>query len=276
MMRNGFVEYYPTPVPGKTAVTLVAHGLNLTPRAMLPLVAWLNEQGSDVYLVKLSGHHKDGVHIKEVTSSVWQQEMLDGYNMAKKTSLGASVPLYFIGYSLGALLGQSMVARSMKTAPFDKQILIAPAIAIRRRSYLLKLLFFLGKKMSLPSYTPKGFRVNESLPLSIYEILFSEERSLVQSRFCQLNMPTLIIIDPKDELISYKKLVRHISRYDLTNYRLLVLDHQLNGRSKPYHHLVIDEQTMGIKNWKMVTSELQRFLFQTRKVSIPSEKSILV
>lgn len=246
---------------------MVAHGLNVQPIAMLPFIKWLNSHGSDVYLVQLSGHHKNSVHIKAVTASVWQKEMLAVYSIASKASLEHAAPLYFLGYSLGALLGQSMIAFSKEITHFDKQVLIAPATAIRQRSYLVKLLFLLSKKRMLPSYTPKRYRFNEALPLSIYGILFAEEKKLWKVRFDGLNIPTVIIIDPKDELISYKKLIRSIKSFRLTNYSVIVLNDDLKGRNGKYHHLVIDEQTMGTANWKMATQQIAAFLFESSEIS---------
>jgi esterase/lipase len=256
------IEYYPTSLPKKSAITVVAHGLNVIPVAMLPLINWLTGLGSDAYLIKLSGHHEKAAHIKDVTSSVWQKEMLSGYKVAKEAAFDNSVPLFFLGYSLGALLGQSMIALSQQGALFDKQILIAPATAIRRRSYLVKLLFLFGKGIRLPSYTPKGYRVNESLPLGIYQIMFAEEKKVLKAKFNGLNFPTIILIDPKDELISYKKLIKFIIRFRLTNYRIIVLDDKLKGRKEKYHHLILNEQTMGKANWEMATQKMEKFFFK--------------
>ncbi len=100
------LEYHPTSLPPK-AVTLVAHGLNMKPAGMLAITQWFNEQGSDVYLVKLSGHHEDSIHIKDITSTLWEEEMLHAYTIAKEASIKSGVPLFFVGYSLGALLGQA-------------------------------------------------------------------------------------------------------------------------------------------------------------------------
>src|SRR3954467_13476217 len=105
------LEYHPTPLP-KKSVTLVAHGLNMKPMGMLAITQWLNEQGSDVYLVKLSGHHEHSVHIKDITSTQWEEEMTDVYSIAKDRSIKNGVPLFFVGYSLGALLGQAIMLSS--------------------------------------------------------------------------------------------------------------------------------------------------------------------
>lgn len=254
-------RYYPTALPSIKAVTLVAHGLNVQPRAMEPLIHWLAALGSVVYLVQLSGHYEKGLSIQEVTSSTWQQEMMEGYTIAQQAAQAHKIPLYFLGYSLGALLGQSMIALSKEGNCFNKQILFAPAIAIRTRSYLIKLLFFLEERTTLPSYTPADYRANERLPLSIYQLLFAEEKKLIEAKFQGLNIPTLIIIDPRDELISYKKLQLFIKKFRLTNYKVVVLNDNRKDRDKSYHHLIINEKTMGAVNWRRTAIAMQQFLF---------------
>lgn len=255
------LSYHSTSLTKKAAVTMVVHGLNVKPEAMLPLINWLVGEGSDVYLVKLSGHHENGRNIKEVTSAIWHQEMLSGYEVAKTASLNYSVPLFFLGYSLGALLGQSMLALYGPETSFDKQVLLAPATAIRRQSYLVRLLFLLGKRTMIRSYTPTVYRVNKSLPLHIYQVLFAEEKKVWEKGFSSLNIPTLILIDPKDELISYKKLEKFIQRFALTNYQVVKLDDRLKDRNTSYHHLLLSEQSMGTKNWQLATEKMRQFLF---------------
>jgi esterase/lipase len=254
------IQYYPTAVK-KVAVTLVVHGLNVKPVAMEPLINWLNTMGSDVYLVKLSGHYQESVGIEEVTTSIWQEEMVGGYEAAQKSALLQGLPLYFLGYSLGALLGQNMLSLDREGVPFDKQVLLAPATAIRPRSYLVKLLFFLDKRKLLPSFTPEGYRANKALPLRVYEILFTEEERFKKRCSNHLNIPTLVILDPKDELISYSKLVQQIKQYQLTNYQVLLLTDGNQNKKGGYHHLILDEETMGPSNWERATKAMSHHLF---------------
>lgn len=254
--------YYPAALPATLAVTLVVHGLNVKPAAMEPLITWLTHQGSAVYLVQLSGHYESGTPIKEVTPALWQEEMSAGYHKAKQATADNGVPLYFLGYSLGALLGQTMIILQQESACFDRQVLLAPATAIRTRSYLLRLLFFLGKQWMLPSFTPEAYRANKALPLHIYQCLFAEEKKLLKGMCSQLDIPTLIILDPKDELISYQKLQRLIKQYKLTQSKVLALHHHLEGRAGRYHHLILNEETMGATNWQLATNAMQQFLFQ--------------
>jgi len=257
------IMYYPSLVKPKVAVTLVVHGLNVKPSAMEPLVNWLSNQGSAIYLVPLSGHHEKGRSIKEVTATIWEAEMLAGYEQAKKSAVVNGLPLYFLGYSLGALLGQSMIVLNQQGGSFDKQVLLAPAMAIRSRSYLLKFLFLFGKHRMLPSFAPQTYRANNALPLALYQILFSEVKKVVQSEAQKLNIPTLIVIDPKDELISYTKLVQYVKRFQLTRYQIITLNDNLKSRRTQYHHLILDEESMGTTNWQLATKAIQAFLFNT-------------
>jgi len=256
------IKHYPSLLVQKTAVALVAHGLNLKPSAMLPLINWLVSRGADVYLVHLSGHDAGGTAMQDVKTSTWQQEMLTGYQLAKKASINLSLPLYFLGYSLGALLGQSIMALPATSASFDRQVLFAPATALRKRAYLLKVLFLFGKRLKLPSYAPGNYRVHHSLPLHVYRILFSEQKQVAASGFRNLDIPTLIFLDTRDELISYKRLFRQIKRFALRHYRVVLLTGKLKDRKSQYHHLIIDEQSLGEENWGLVSKEMEAFLFE--------------
>lgn len=237
------------------------HGLNVRPSAMLDLVDWLNKKGSDAYLVKLSGHHANSVPLHEIRADAWQTEMINAHRLAKKTASDNNVPLFFLGYSLGGLLGPAMISGREGNYTFDKQLLFAPAIGFRIRSHFVKFSFFLNQDYKLPSFTPKEYRANHKLPIRFYKMMFREERLLKKNKFNHVNIPTLVFIDPADELISHRKLEKLFKKFRLTNFRFIPLDKDLTGREMKLHHLIINERTMGEKNWKLVTSEMARFLF---------------
>ncbi len=254
------VDHYPAAERTK-AITMVIHGLNLKPAAMLAFIHWLNRRGSAVYLVKLSGHFEHSLPISKVTSATWKEEVLAGYAVARLASIRHAVPLYFLGYSLGALLGQTMMTLSNGGISFEKQVLIAPAIALRRRCNLLKLLFFLPGIQQLPSYSPKEYKANASLPLLVYKILFAHLHALHRSGFRASNIPTLVFIDPKDELISIRKLQSCVTAFQLTQHTIILLGSDRQGRKGTFHHQILDEATMGPENWALVTGAMDTFLF---------------
>lgn len=256
MFENG-LQYWPTRLPQKRAVTLVIPGLNVRSEAMLPLVALVNSKGSDVYLLCLPGHGRND-DVNTVTAQVWQESVVAAYRVAREAANRLFVPLYFLGYSLGALLGQSVFLPGGAPARFDKQVLLAPATAIRRRCYLLKGLLFLGFPARLPSFTPRAYRVRPFLPLNFYRILFAEEQKLGCAG--PLNQPTLVFIDPADELVSHRKLKKQIQRFRLSRYKVVVLNR--NVRKATYHHLILDEATLGKEAWENLKKEMVAFLFE--------------
>lgn len=246
------LEYYPTAHPVR-AVTLVVPGLNVIPSAMQALVEWLNDTGSHVFLVKLSGHHADSVSIMDVTRSIWETDMLNGYEAARRLAEEQAVPLYFLGYSLGALLGQSLLLMPGRDIRFDRQVLFAPATAIRKRNYLLKLLFG-WDSLTLPSYAPERYKANKRLPIRIYKIMFEMETELWKAG--SVSVPTLVFLDPRDELISYKK----VRRYFGMGAVIVPLSSRMRGRYGGYHHLIINASTMGETNWALVVEKMRSFL----------------
>jgi hypothetical protein len=113
----------------------------------------------------------------------------------------------------------------------------------------------------LPSYTSQKDRANNSRPLNIYKLLFMNEKKILKADFYNLNISTIIFIDPKDELISFKKLIRFVKRFRLTNYKIIVLDNKLPDRVTESHHLPLNKKNMGKKNRQMFTEEMSAFLF---------------
>ena len=96
-------------------------------------------------------------------------------------------------------------------------------------------------------------------------VLFKEEARFQQHCSHYLNMPTLVIIDPKDELISYPKLVQQVRQFQLTNYQILTLNADLRDRVGGYHHLILDRETMGASNWETATNAIAQHLFNSDK-----------
>ena len=225
---------------------------------MLPLIQWLNGRGSEVYLLQLAGHRPGSADPAQVTAELWRQEIKTVYGLARAAAESEGLPLYFLGYSLGALLAQSVLALPAEAPPFERQVLLAPALSLRRRTGLLRWLCGFQLNLLLPSFTPVTYRANKSLPLSIYRILFAEVDRLQNKNLQQLNVPTLVIMDAKDELVSSRGLRRLIEKQGLNKYRLLLLA----GRRQRFRHLILDRETMGAENWAKATAAMEVFLFE--------------
>lgn len=242
------------------AVTLVTHGLNMRPAGMLSLVEWLCAQGSAVILVGLAGHVEEGPGFGELGRGDWERDMKEGYEMAKGMAEGRL--LYFLGYSLGALLGEAMSRLGGDGFRFDRKLWLAPATAIRPRSYFLKWMYAISDRVRLPSMAPRRFRVRAWLPVGVYRIMFELESSLGGLSAGSGGAPVLVLIDPRDELISLSKLRKAAMQRTDGNVRIVTLNSAMRGRYGGYHHLIIDESTMGAANWGLACREMRAFLFE--------------
>jgi alpha-beta hydrolase superfamily lysophospholipase len=99
-------------------VALVVHGLNLKPEKMGAIIATLNQDGIDVLNLSLRGHgdnypsqgrknHDEQrlASFREVNYELWSDEMYRAYRQVRERGELKNVPLFFVGYSLGGLLG---------------------------------------------------------------------------------------------------------------------------------------------------------------------------
>ncbi|MFA5819308.1 MAG: hypothetical protein WC854_08525 [Bacteroidales bacterium] len=86
------------------------------------------------------------------------------------------------------------------------------------------------------------------------------KKSIENINYKHLNIPTIIIIDPKDETISLRGLKKLKDKYDLYNWKIHILDSQFVGKTYKYHHLIVDEISMGTENWVSSCNMIRNFL----------------
>ncbi|MGD2089774.1 MAG: alpha/beta hydrolase [Candidatus Aminicenantes bacterium] len=244
--------------PGK-AVTIAVPGLNMKPGAFLELVNFLTQQGSDVILVHLTGHGNDSQNLGEITRQAWWSDLLEAHQYAGTLIRNNPTPLYFIGFSLGSLVNLDALSHYPGIVHYDKMALLAPANALRRRSHLIKFFFLLGRKFGIPSRQPKKYRCWDKTPVQAYKVLFEMKKAIENQNYLNLNIPTLVFIDENDELISLGNLKKIINKYQLTHWDVCTLDSQYVGENTGYHHLIVDENTMGTGNWHRFQSGIKAF-----------------
>ena len=251
------IKYLPSRRSPKKAVTVVVHGLNNHPFIMIKLAGFLTEYGSDVVLVILSGHHNDYEKLESLSTKDLINDIKKAYQFAQRlVDRKIGVKLYFVGFSLGGLINLVFLSQS-KEVFYHKMLLFAPANALRRRGSLIKLAFFLNDKFQIPSFGLRGYKAYNKIPLNIYKVMAGLVQKLESSKYQNTNQQTLVIIDPKDELVSLKKLKGLIEKYQLDQWEIYKLN---SSYILKYHHLIIDKQTMGKRNWNHLTVKMLRFL----------------
>ena len=255
------VEWIKSIHPGKIkGVALVIHGLNLQPDKMESIIALLTHSCIDVLNMSLRGHGKNYAQMANVESSkarmetfktvsyeLWIKETYRAYGLAGNRSREKQVPLFLIGFSLGGLMGADLFA-SYPDVYFNRMILLAPALHIYSINYLAKLLSPFPR-LVIPSFFMKSYCSNRGTPAAGYYALFEAIEHLKKNMAPKLNVPTLIFIDTRDELVSYRKLKRIIKNGGLHQWRLHLVKKNTTGAKEKMHHLIIDESSIGKDAW---------------------------
>lgn len=236
------------------------HGLNLDPRKMDALSRALADSGIEAYRPVLSGH---GIgSFAEVTPALWLSETLRAYQVAAERSAALDVPLFFVGYSLGGLLGEVLLSEGQPWpgVHFKRVVLLAPAIALRPVTNLVKLLFPLGRAFSLPSADNPAYRAHPGTPMAAYEALFALLHRLHAEASGRANLPTLLFARRNDELVSFRGLEALMKAKHLTNWSLVAVP-DATPAGYP-HHLIIDEASLGAHEWRRMQTQLRSFLLR--------------
>lgn len=239
------------------AVAVIAHGLNFKPEKMDDWTQVLADHGAIAMRFSLAGHNGDILHMKEVDGQIWRTQFDQGLNQARAVAHQHQVPLVFIGYSLGGLLGVDWVLRQkMGERVFDKMFLLAPAIATPWYSQIAKkILATLTPDLILPTPSPKQIRAQEGSSVSAYQALFSIKESVEKSDYKNVNIPTMVILDKHDELIPFDEIKNIIKTHHLSLWNLQEVDNDFAKMNFGYRHLIADKESMGPELWPVISNK---------------------
>jgi dienelactone hydrolase len=249
-----------------SAVAVLVHGLNLLPDAMDDIAEALSLSGIDVLSVSLSGHadelDEQGrlVQFGEADFSVWQNDVRNAVLEASAYAADAGVPLYMVGFSLGGLLSADYQLHfsANDAVAIDRMVLFAPAISLRWSSYLLYPLQAFPEVV-LPSAAPDGYRANDFAPVSAYLALYEGIGRFNDSVDASLNIPVLLFMHPRDELVSDNRIRDFIDRHDLTRWQYVSVD-KSEGAANVLNHLIIGPDSLGVAAWLKVREQMLSFL----------------
>jgi hypothetical protein len=267
------LKEYPAKTTKAHSVVLVIHGLNNRPEALEPLIAPLQENGSHVFLLKLTGHEDSSdaskAAFKRVEASDFRKDWSEAALSAQKKAKEWGVPLSSLCYSLGgALQIESLLKSNLdpSLAEFSRNILISPALAIRSRSKWVKVFSFLGPGFILPGFSPKEWRVHAGASNSAYRALFEIEDSAWGEAKTPLNRkaiekPTLIFMDPEDELLDFEKTKEWVTSHGLqSHWKLEETRIGPDSCDAAIHHLNPREGTVGTTQFGKMIAQILEFL----------------
>jgi alpha-beta hydrolase superfamily lysophospholipase len=252
-------------------VAVVVHGLNLKPERMQSVIADLNSAGIDVLNVSLRGHGRNFAWngsipldearletFRNVSYRLWLDEVRGAYLKARQLAAERKVPLFFVGYSLGGLLGCNLLLTDPHVA-YDRLILFAPALSMTVESYLLKPLMPFPN-LVIDSLAPVSYRSNDGTPMAAYRAVFDAVADFEKNSGSRLNMPTVVFVDEKDEFISTAGLQDAVARRNLDRWRIHKVQKGPDGSEKLSHHMLIDEAGVGKETWRQMTAVMKQYV----------------
>ena len=244
-------------------VALVIHGLNGRPGKMESIIKQLTKAGIDCLNLSLRGHGTNYSDLKDAESDkarmdtfktvsypLWRSEAYDAYQLVKKTCNLYGVPMFFVGFSMGGLLGVDLFT-SNSNVRFDKMVLFAPALKMRQRNYFLKI-FSAFPKLVIPSMTHRSYLANSGTPMAAYNALFDMHQHFDNHPDPKINVPTVVFIDKHDELISFSGLQNMVRDQKLDQWEIHSVEKDKTATKIKMHHLIIDEASVGEKTWQKI------------------------
>jgi esterase/lipase len=214
--------------------------------------------------VTLTGHDGSIETMQNITEADWLSDAYSQYSEAKIAAEQADLPLYLLGFSLGALVFETLMNDKTYRAPpvqFRKAVLFSPAVALKARARAVLMLQPFTKDTSIiNSVSPEEYRAQRGASMGTYKIVFNMEEKLCAAAFSENNIDTIVFIDKNDEMLSVNTLRNRIKQYKLTNWRVLEISNDGAVIQPPYHHLLIDNRCVSDATWRYITDAIIGFL----------------
>ena len=251
----------------KQSCAYVLHGLNTNPTRMEDLAELLRKKNFQTTLGTLSGHSKTASQNEIISAARWQSEFIEQWTKATTPCQSKQDQRLFVGYSLGALTAMN-IFDSQTSIPFPTNlILLSPALSFRPVVALIRGIAWLPFG-SLPSLNHPDYRARNMTPLKSYSALFKLHagwRNFAWSRTASI--PTLVVLSENDELVDSQGIAKELAERKLEHWKILWL-HNDDAPLRPrYHHLMIDQKSMGARAWKMLEESLANALNQSAQES---------
>jgi alpha-beta hydrolase superfamily lysophospholipase len=246
---------------------------------MEPIIKMLTDSGIDALNLSLRGHGQNYDHhahsdpararlaaFKSVSYQLWMDEVCSAYAAARNRSDKKNVPLFLIGYSLGGLLGADLLITD-PGVQFDKMVLFAPAVKMHLRNYLIRALSPFPR-LTIPSFALASYQssdgtpmAGDGTPMAGYNALFDSLNNVAGNIGPKINVPTLVFIDPEDEIVSYSRQKQMVQDNNLDQWQFYIV--QKGGTEEPakIHHLIIDAPSTGESVWRKMMEAMVNHLY---------------
>lgn len=235
---------------------IIIHGLNNNREGFFPLSNALNLLGYETEILCLPGHGEDREECQDA------KQAMRSFDLRMKKVI--QNPYSVIAFSQGALYLQLWLESNPSPLP-RAQILLSPALFIRHLHLLNKLMSALPSFMFFMSQTPKKLRRYNFLYIWEYRNLFQKAKQYETSKI-QMKVPSLILIDPKDEVVDAQRLEEELAkRNSVVNFEYFERAY-LKGRRPGKHHILFNPEYFTPNDWKSFVTKIDEFFKKTSSV----------
>ena len=88
--------------------------------------------------------------------------------------------------------------------------------------------------------------------MAAYNALFEAIKHFEKNLDPKINVPTVVFIDEKDELISFSGLKKMIANQKLDQWKIHPVKKDKTATEIEMHHIIIDKASVGTQMWKEI------------------------
>lgn len=236
----------------------VLHGLNTQPERMKALKEVVARHSESTSMGILSGHSAIPQPNEDISARQWQREFLNQWQDAISGCGGAEDERIFVGYSLGALVALSLLDGQPPVTPPTHMVLIAPALKLRKKVAFVKAISWLPFG-ALPSLNHKDYRARDWTSLAAYDALFKLNNTWQKTPWhLSKSVPTLVFLAERDELVDSQQIANSIAAFP--QWKSIWLSNDRATLRPKYHHLMLDEASVGKKSWEVMKEKINELL----------------
>jgi alpha-beta hydrolase superfamily lysophospholipase len=240
------------------AVALVLHGLNMKPERMEGVCDALARKGVECWLATLTGHGGDLEALRSVRRETFLEDAGRACETADRRARELGVPLLLAACSLGAVVGNDLL-HERDGVRLAGMVLFAPAFTPRRFARVARWLSPFPR-LVIPSASPEAFRANRGTSVAAYRALFDSIAALEARGYARSNVPAVVFVDPKDELVSLRELRRLVARRGLDRWKIVEVSNAGSMLERSVHHLITGPEELGSEEWSRVEAQIGKFL----------------
>lgn len=235
-------------------VILLTHGMNLRPSCLNEMALAFTKAGYEVRRPSFTGHCEDNKKYLEVKKEDWLRDADHFHKEALDRAKKLKAPLILVAYSFSALIYKVTAEEN----PFDKRILIAPAVA--SKYWYPWVIWILNQfpNFTYSSNVPEACAANRTSGARPILVLHEILNLWKDGKGMHDKAPTLVLAEPDDELVDYKGLQKLAASLD--HWKLERVSNEGKKDPKSYHHLIVTPESVGDEEWKRMMGLALEFL----------------